>query len=79
MDKLKTLYKKYEEIIIYLVVGVLTTIVSWAACFFAKTGRSALLERVGAAGIDKAPVKIDLQALAEEKKQLVEYLRSLDY
>lgn len=50
-----------------------------AACFFAKTGRSALLERVGAAGIDKAPVKIDLQALAEEKKQLVEYLRSLDY
>lgn len=36
MEKLKNLYKKYEEIIIYLIVGVLTTIVSWAACFFAK-------------------------------------------
>lgn len=30
MDKLKKLYKKYEEIINYLIVGVLTTIVSLA-------------------------------------------------
>lgn len=36
MEKIKELYKKYEEIIIYLIVGVLTTIVSWAACFVAK-------------------------------------------
>lgn len=36
MEKLKELYKKYEEIIIYLIVGVLTTIVSWSACFVAK-------------------------------------------
>ena len=36
MSKIKELYKKYEEIIVYLIVGVLTTIVSWAACFVAK-------------------------------------------
>lgn len=35
MDKLKELYKKYEEIIIYLIVGVMTTIVSWAAAWVA--------------------------------------------
>ena len=33
MEKIKTLYAKYEEIIIYLIVGVLTTIVSWGAKF----------------------------------------------
>ena len=33
---MKELYNKYEEIIIYLIVGVLTTIVSWGACFVAK-------------------------------------------
>ena len=33
---MKKLFKKYEEIIIYLIVGVLTTIVSWGACFVAK-------------------------------------------
>ncbi len=36
MNKLKALYQKYEEIIIYLIVGVLTTIVSWGACYIAK-------------------------------------------
>ncbi len=36
MKKIKELLKKYEEIIVYLIVGVLTTIVSWAACFVAK-------------------------------------------
>lgn len=36
MEKIKKLYKKYEEIIVYLIVGVLTTIVSWLACFVAK-------------------------------------------
>lgn len=35
MDKLKELYQKYEEIIIYLIVGVMTTIVSWAAAWVA--------------------------------------------
>lgn len=33
MDKIKALYRKYEEIIVYLIVGVLNTIVSWAAFF----------------------------------------------
>lgn len=33
---MKKLYEKYREIIIYLIVGVLTTIVSWGACFVAK-------------------------------------------
>lgn len=32
-DKLLALYKKYEEIANYLVVGVLTTIVSWGAAW----------------------------------------------
>lgn len=30
---MKKLLTKYREIIIYLIVGVMTTIVSWAACF----------------------------------------------
>jgi len=33
---MKKLWEKYREIIIYLIVGVLTTIVSWGACFVAK-------------------------------------------
>ena len=33
MEKIKALYVKYEEIIAYLIVGVLTTIVSWGAKF----------------------------------------------
>lgn len=33
IDKIKALYAKYEEIIVYLIVGVLTTIVSWGAKF----------------------------------------------
>ncbi len=36
MEKLKSLYQKHEEIIIYLIVGLLTTIFSWLACFVAK-------------------------------------------
>ena len=36
MDKIKQLFVKYEEIIIYLIVGVLTTIVSWGAAWVAK-------------------------------------------
>lgn len=32
-DKLKAIFQKYEEIIVYLIVGVLNTIVSWAAFF----------------------------------------------
>lgn len=34
-EKILSLYKKYEEIANYLVVGVLTTIVSWAAAWVA--------------------------------------------
>lgn len=33
IQKIKDLMIKYEEIIVYLIVGVLNTIVSWAACF----------------------------------------------
>ena len=33
---MKKLFTKYREIIVYIVVGVLTTIVSWGACFVAK-------------------------------------------
>lgn len=33
MEQMKKLLTKYREIIIYLIVGVMTTIVSWAACF----------------------------------------------
>jgi len=33
IEKIKELYKKHEEIINYLIVGVLTTIVSWTAKF----------------------------------------------
>ena len=36
IDKIKELWKKYEEIIAYLIVGGLTTIVSWAAKFIAN-------------------------------------------
>lgn len=32
-DKIRQLLVKYKEIIVYLIVGVLTTIVSWGACF----------------------------------------------
>ena len=31
MKKIWALYKKYEELINYLVVGVMTTVISWAA------------------------------------------------
>ena len=36
IDKIKMLYRKYEEIITYLIVGGLTTLVSWAAKFMAN-------------------------------------------
>ncbi len=36
VERVKELYQKYEEIIVYLIVGVLTTIVSWAAKFIAN-------------------------------------------
>jgi len=35
-EKIKALIKKHEEILIYLVVGVMTTIVSWGAAFLGK-------------------------------------------
>ena len=33
IDFIKKIFFKYEELITYLIVGVLTTIVSWGACF----------------------------------------------
>ena len=36
INKIKELCKKYEEIIAYLIVGVLTTIVSWGACWICE-------------------------------------------
>lgn len=35
-DRIKALCKKYEEILIYLIVGVMTTIVSWGAAYLGK-------------------------------------------
>lgn len=35
-EKIKALCKKYEEILIYLIVGVMTTIVSWVAAYLGK-------------------------------------------
>jgi len=32
-EKIKALYVKYEEIIVYLIVGVINTLISWAAWF----------------------------------------------
>lgn len=36
MKKIKELLEKYREVIVYLIVGVLTTIFSWAALFVGK-------------------------------------------
>ena len=36
IEKCKELLMKYREIIVYLIVGVMTTIVSWGACFLCK-------------------------------------------
>lgn len=35
-DKIKQLYKKYEDMILYIIFGVLTTIVSYASYFIAR-------------------------------------------
>ena len=36
IEKIKALCVKYREILVYLIVGVLTTIFSWLACYVAK-------------------------------------------
>lgn len=36
IEKIKELWAKYEEIIVYLIVGGLTTVVSWSAKFLAN-------------------------------------------
>jgi putative flippase GtrA len=36
IEKIKALCIKYREILVYLIVGVLTTIFSWLACYIAK-------------------------------------------
>ena len=36
IEKVKKMFIKYREIIVYLIVGVLTTIVSWGAAFLGK-------------------------------------------
>lgn len=36
INKVRALCKKYEEILIYLIVGVMTTIVSWGAAYLGK-------------------------------------------
>ena len=36
VEKIKELWRKYEEIIAYLIVGGMTTVVSWAAKFIAN-------------------------------------------
>ena len=36
VEKIKQLFVKYEEIIVYLIVGVINTMVCWLACFLAE-------------------------------------------
>ena len=36
VEKIKQLFVKYEEIIVYLIVGVINTIVCWSACFLVE-------------------------------------------
>ena len=48
-----------------------------SAMFFAKTGRSSLLERVGATGIDKKPIKIDINKLNEEKVKIIDFMKNI--
>lgn len=50
-----------------------------AAYLFAKTGRSSLLHRVGAVGIEDHPVKIDLDYLNNEKSKMIQWLKSIKY
>lgn len=55
IEKCRQLCIKYREILIYLIVGVLTTIFSWAACFIFErfllnpdiTWQNALLNTIG--------------------------------
>lgn len=46
------------------------------AWLFSKSPRSYLLDRVGANTIKAQPTRIDLQRLAEEKKNLIEYVQT---
>ena len=48
-----------------------------SAFLFAKTGRSALLHRVGAVDIEKHPVKIDLDYLNNEKLKMINWLKNV--
>ena len=36
VEKIKQLFVKYEEIIVYLIVGVINTMVCWSACFLVE-------------------------------------------
>ena len=49
------------------------------AYLFAKTNRSALLERVGANEITDHPVKIDLVYLENEKQKLLRWMKSIEW
>ncbi len=49
------------------------------AMLYAKTGRSALLDRVGAKDISEKPVKIDMDYLKEEKQKLLEFLKGIEF
>ena len=44
MEKLKALYKKYEEIVKYLIFGVLTTLVGWVVYFALLWAQRAIFE-----------------------------------
>ena len=48
-----------------------------SAMLFSKTNRSGLLERVGASDICSGPVKLDLDLLAREKNNELEWLRKI--
>lgn len=48
-----------------------------SAMLFSKTNRVGLLDRVGASRITEEPVTLDLVFLKEEKKRMVEWLKSI--
>ena len=50
-----------------------------SAFLLAKTGRSALLSRIGAIEVTDHPVKIDMDYLNSEKEAMVNWLKSIDY
>ena len=88
MEKIKELTVKYREIIVYVIVGFLTTMVSWFACWIAKffldtdiTWQNSLVQVIGwCAGVAFAfPTNrrwVFQSRNPDWKKELVEFVSS---